>query len=100
MSTGNRVPSLDGLRAASITLVLLSHSFNESPGSWTQPLRVIVGNGQLGVSVFFVISGYLITMLLVREWARPGRSTSKSSTSGGLFESSRRATPTSVWFSY
>jgi peptidoglycan/LPS O-acetylase OafA/YrhL len=73
MSTGNRVPSLDGLRAASITLVLLSHSFNQSSGSWPQSLRVIVRNGPLGVSVFFVISGYLITMLLVREWGATGK---------------------------
>lgn len=73
MSTGNRIPSLDGLRAAAITLVVLSHSVDKSARDWTEPLLKIVGNGDLGVSLFFVISGYLITMLLVREWGATGK---------------------------
>jgi peptidoglycan/LPS O-acetylase OafA/YrhL len=57
-STGY-LPALDGLRAISVAAVLLYHA--ELP--W-------LPGGFLGVEVFFVISGYLITMLLVREHDR------------------------------
>jgi len=67
-----RVPSLDGLRAISIGLVLLSHLAG-TPGF---PVTAKVGNilplGELGVRVFFVISGFLITNLLLEEWSRRG----------------------------
>ena len=64
------IPSLDGLRAVSILLVLLAHSSWFLPKIITQstPFRFIVGNGTHGVAVFFVISGYLITTLLLREF--------------------------------
>ncbi|MGD0482988.1 MAG: acyltransferase [Terracidiphilus sp.] len=65
------VPSLDGLRAISISLVFLGHLmgtrrfFNMDLG---------IGNyAQLGVVVFFVISGYLITRLMLLEHAKTGR---------------------------
>jgi peptidoglycan/LPS O-acetylase OafA/YrhL len=65
------IPSLDGLRAVSILLVLLAHSAWFLPRIITQssPFRFIVGNGMHGVAVFFVISGYLISTLLLRELA-------------------------------
>ena len=54
------VPSLDGLRAISISLVLLGHFVDKAiPGG-------------LGVYVFFVISGFLITRLLLAEQAATG----------------------------
>ena len=58
------IPSLDGLRATSIALVVLWH-FNTVPvpGLW----RFDYGN--LGVRVFFLISGFLITSLLLEERA-------------------------------
>jgi peptidoglycan/LPS O-acetylase OafA/YrhL len=67
----SRIPSLDGLRAISIGLVVFSHllwtqDFRqawESGVDWFAPL------GELGVRVFFVISGFLITNLLLRELA-------------------------------
>lgn len=59
-----RIPSLDGLRAVSITLVMIYHVTGF--GLWS-PL------GNLGVRVFFVISGFLITGLLLEETARLGR---------------------------
>jgi peptidoglycan/LPS O-acetylase OafA/YrhL len=61
-----RIPSLDGLRAISITLVILSHLV-----TWKHiPFAVAGAYGDLGVQVFFVLSGYLITNLLLREYER------------------------------
>jgi peptidoglycan/LPS O-acetylase OafA/YrhL len=51
-----RVPAIDGLRAISIIGVVGFH------GSWRG-----FSNGGLGVDLFFVISGYLITSLLLNE---------------------------------
>ena len=57
-----RVVGLDGVRAVAVTLVILFHL---TPGT-------TVG-GYLGVDVFFVVSGFLITSLLLRERADSGR---------------------------
>jgi peptidoglycan/LPS O-acetylase OafA/YrhL len=65
-----RTPSLDGLRALSIALVLVAHSGPASPRHrlfWN-----VVGNGDLGVSIFFLISGFLITSLLLQEHEKTG----------------------------
>ena len=64
----NRIPSLDGARAISIGLVILSHLnlARYVPGLW----RLDMGN--LGVRVFFVISGFIITTLLLSELHRRG----------------------------
>jgi len=51
------VPALDGLRAVAVTFVLFYHA--DFP--WMQ-------GGFLGVSMFFTLSGFLITALLLREW--------------------------------
>jgi len=67
--TPDRIPSLDGLRAISIGFVLIGHL----AGTRGFPLSTATGNalnlGELGVHVFFVISGYLITQLLLEELA-------------------------------
>ena len=55
-------PALDGVRALAVLAVLLFHA--EVPG---------FDGGYLGVSVFFTLSGYLITTLLVSEQDRTGR---------------------------
>jgi len=54
-------PGLDGLRALAVIAVLLYHA----------GLAWIPG-GFLGVEIFFVISGYLITALLLAEWRQRG----------------------------
>ena len=67
----SRIPSLDGLRAVSIALVLLGHL----AGTRNFPIALpFIGSyANLGVRVFFVISGYLITTLLVKEHDKTGR---------------------------
>jgi peptidoglycan/LPS O-acetylase OafA/YrhL len=59
-----RIPSLDGLRAFSIALVVLGHWASIR---YHSPLGLSYAN--LGVRIFFVISGYLITTLLLNEHA-------------------------------
>jgi peptidoglycan/LPS O-acetylase OafA/YrhL len=55
-------PEIDGLRAVAVLSVVLHHAVP----AW-------LPGGFIGVDVFFVISGYLITQLLVGEWRRHGR---------------------------
>ena len=54
-------PDIEGMRAVAVGLVLLYHGFNA-------PFT----GGFVGVDVFFVISGFLITNLLLREKERHG----------------------------
>jgi peptidoglycan/LPS O-acetylase OafA/YrhL len=69
MGPGGRLPSLDGLRALSIGMVVVGHcSGTVRALSHSAPAVLgFVGLGRVGVSIFFVISGFLITKLLVRE---------------------------------
>jgi peptidoglycan/LPS O-acetylase OafA/YrhL len=66
-----RIPSLDGLRAVSISMVLIGHASYGYDGRYKSALSYL-GNGDLGVSVFFIISGFLITTLLLKEFDRTG----------------------------
>jgi peptidoglycan/LPS O-acetylase OafA/YrhL len=69
---GGRIPSLDGLRAVAILLVIFAHS--SFYGDDLLPLRMLRGrSGFLGVQIFFVLSGFLITTLMLREVQRSGR---------------------------
>lgn len=52
---------IQGLRAVAVLMVVLFHAGLPTPG------------GFVGVDVFFVISGYVITAMLMREWATHGR---------------------------
>lgn len=61
-SGSGRIPGLDGLRALAVVAVVVFHL---NP-AW-------LPGGFLGVDIFFVVSGFLITTLLVREHARTGR---------------------------
>lgn len=70
-----RYPSLDGLRAISIIIVILFHEVASghitmnffTDVKWLMPITLLLINGDLGVNVFFVISGFLITSLLLKE---------------------------------
>ena len=55
-------PDIEGLRAVAILLVVLGHAGVSA-----------LGGGYVGVDVFFVLSGFLITSLLLREVAATGR---------------------------
>lgn len=55
------IPSLNGLRALSILFVVIGHAEVRDFG-----LKDMIG-AQLGVTIFFVISGFLITYLLMKE---------------------------------
>jgi peptidoglycan/LPS O-acetylase OafA/YrhL len=52
-----RLPQIQGLRALAVVLVLLYHA-------------KFLSGGYIGVDIFYVISGYLITSLLLREFER------------------------------
>jgi peptidoglycan/LPS O-acetylase OafA/YrhL len=58
------MPGLDGLRAIAVLAVFVYH-FQTGGG--------LLPGGFLGVDVFFVISGYLITSLLLSEYRKEGR---------------------------
>ncbi|MBS1525981.1 MAG: acyltransferase [Bacteroidetes bacterium] len=60
-----RIPSLDGFRAISIILVLFAHSRFSS--GFPQQISSVAQQGAFGVNIFFVISGFLITYLLLKE---------------------------------
>jgi peptidoglycan/LPS O-acetylase OafA/YrhL len=73
-TAGHDIPSLDGLRAVSIAIVILSHTRSLLPAPIANYglFRYIIGGGLHGVQIFFVISGFLITTLLLREFDRTG----------------------------
>jgi peptidoglycan/LPS O-acetylase OafA/YrhL len=60
-SDSRYVPALDGIRALAVAAVLVFHG----GVSWGR-------GGFLGVDAFFVLSGYLITTLLLAEWRQTG----------------------------
>jgi peptidoglycan/LPS O-acetylase OafA/YrhL len=64
----DRLPLLDGIRALAIVLVLAAHS---TASGLHQGLPVVLG--MCGVSIFFVLSGYLITRSMLLAERRHGR---------------------------
>lgn len=57
----NRRLDIQGLRAVAVLMVVAFHAGLPVPG------------GFVGVDVFFVISGFVITAMLMREWSTTGR---------------------------
>jgi peptidoglycan/LPS O-acetylase OafA/YrhL len=62
----SHLPGLDGLRAISIGIVVAGHAL-----IGTQWVNLFYG--RIGVEIFFVISGFIITTLLLKEKVRTGR---------------------------
>ena len=68
------IASLDGLRALSVGMVVGLHTLQRLSLTHHVPWGLYVfANGDMGVQIFFVISGFLITTLLLRERERTGR---------------------------
>jgi peptidoglycan/LPS O-acetylase OafA/YrhL len=60
-AAGGVIPSLDGIRAISVMLVVMAHAgFERAPGG-------------LGVTIFFFLSGYLISTLMLAEHEKTGK---------------------------
>ena len=69
------LPGLDGLRAVAVLLVVLFHYGHlwETRGADGVTDAGVFPGGLIGVDVFFVLSGFLITSILVAERAKTGR---------------------------
>ena len=65
-AVGEYHPALDGLRAVAVIAVVLFHA------GATSDLSGVAPGGFIGVSVFFTLSGYLVTTLLLRQIAGGG----------------------------
>jgi peptidoglycan/LPS O-acetylase OafA/YrhL len=63
MTSAEKLAVLDGLRAISILLVLATHMLPLGP----KPLRINETTGAMGMSLFFALSGFLITSTLIRN---------------------------------
>ncbi len=66
-SLSHHFPALDGVRGVAILLVLLLHfSTMLAETGWENSIRKLCIPGYLGVTLFFVLSGFLITRILVQ----------------------------------
>ncbi|HLZ30753.1 MAG TPA: acyltransferase [Chloroflexota bacterium] len=67
------IPALDGLRGLAILLVLVQHAYvPPGEGLVDRFVRFWMDSGWLGVDLFFVLSGFLISGLLLDARAKPG----------------------------
>lgn len=70
-------PNLDGLRSIAFLVVFINHAFGSLAYNNTNKGFIFIRNhylrsGDLGVNLFFVLSGFLITYLLLKEKALNG----------------------------
>jgi peptidoglycan/LPS O-acetylase OafA/YrhL len=71
----HRIKELDGLRGVSVLFVVVFHMTKYSGYiNLSETSQLICSNlGEVGVQIFFVISGFIITQLLIEEHRRTGR---------------------------
>lgn len=60
-----KLPALDGLRGIAVLMVMLYHWTILPPSNFDAPAFSLLGSGWMGVDLFFVISGFLITGILL-----------------------------------
>jgi peptidoglycan/LPS O-acetylase OafA/YrhL len=65
-----KIKEIDGLRAIAILLVVAWHYLGVSDGPQSLPWRIFIF-GRIGVDLFFVLSGYLITSILLENRGSP-----------------------------
>jgi len=63
--TFEHIPALDGMRAIAVLMVVIFHAILLVPS-----IKPFVNGGFMGVDVFFVLSGFLITSILLKEYDR------------------------------
>jgi len=68
-----QIPLLNGLRAVAVIGVMLAHCCQTNGFPWSRTVAPLAVHGAIGVEIFFVLSGFLITTLLIRESNRTGR---------------------------
>src|SRR5688500_13504184 len=73
MQDHHRIPTLDGVRGLAICVVMVLHFTNRTPGGdLANRIYLQVANaGWIGVDLFFVLSGFLITSLLLDAKGSP-----------------------------
>jgi peptidoglycan/LPS O-acetylase OafA/YrhL len=72
----NHLPALDGVRGIAVLMVMFFHYCQANDFFPEQPALKVLSKlsvvGQTGVDLFFVLSGFLITRILVHEKNKPG----------------------------
>lgn len=68
-----RIPSLDGIRCIAVFFVLISHCKGTIGYTFPGYIDWFFNLGNLGVRIFFVLSGFLITTLLINEHDKYGK---------------------------
>lgn len=75
---GRHFPNLDAIRFIAAMMVFFCHTLRplvrdlHLEGTIAEPALMMLSNGNAGVSIFFVLSGFLITWLLLREYTATG----------------------------
>lgn len=67
-----RIESLDFLRGLAILFTIQGHwiGYSDHPGEWVRLMSRVVPNGYFGVRLFFLISGYIITLIFLHEFRK------------------------------
>ena len=71
MNTQRHIPALDGLRGCAVLMVIVFHFFQEAAGHAGSSILRASFIGSTGVDLFFVLSGFLITGILIRSKGGP-----------------------------